>query len=85
MEASPPDPRADLTRATGVRQRRVMFGLFLTIFGILLTVLIFPVSNPALSRDLAVGGAGLVILWLGGIFMGSGMGTLRRRRRNPPV
>ena len=48
------------------RQRLAVIGLFVTFAGIFLATLIFPSSGMELGRTVAVGGAGLFLLWAGG-------------------
>ncbi|MGC2033987.1 MAG: hypothetical protein WA761_00905 [Thermoplasmata archaeon] len=60
------------------RQRLAVIGLFVTFAGIFLATLIFPSTGMELGRTVAVGGAGLFLLWAGGILMGTAMGAKRR-------
>lgn len=46
-------------------------GLILTLAGLFLLALLFPVAPGDLARLLPVGAAGIVALWLGGILLGT--------------
>jgi hypothetical protein len=70
--ASPPPrpgrpPRAPLSKST-----KVGLGLLLTFVGLFLLSILLPTAPGKFSTVLPVAGAGMLLLWLGGIWMGVG-------------
>lgn len=51
---------------------RIGFGLLLTLVGVAVLSLLLPTAPGALGRVLPIAGAGIVVLWVGGILMGIG-------------
>jgi hypothetical protein len=65
------DPGAARVR----RQGFVVLGLFLTLGGIFLLAVLFPVGSGALVHQTPVIAVGLFCLWIGGILMGRFSGS----------
>ena len=51
---------------------RIGLGLFLTLVGLFLLVVLFPTSPAAFATVVPVAAAGILVLWVGGIFLGQG-------------
>jgi hypothetical protein len=64
---SPPRRRPRLSRPA-----QVGLGLLFTFVGLALISLLLPSAPGALGRLLAIAGAGMLLLWVGGILMGAG-------------
>ncbi len=79
MGAASPSPpaRADPETARRRRQGRVLFGLALTFLGLFLAAAELPTSGAALSRGIAILGAALLAVWVGGLLMGASAGRRR--------
>ena len=72
----PPPPRAELRRRQGV----VMVGLVATLAGLTFVSLELPVAATALRAVLPWIGAGALLFWIGGIFLGNALRPLWRIR-----
>ena len=51
---------------------RIGIGLLLTLVGLFLLVVLFPTSPSAISTVVPIAAAGIVAVWVGGIFLGQG-------------
>ncbi len=71
MSADPPAP-ARARRAPLSKSARIGVGLLLTFIGLFLLSILLPTAPGRFSTILPVAGVGMVLLWLGGIFMGVG-------------
>ncbi len=74
--SGPPGEDADRVRRR--RQGRVFLGLALTFVGLFLAAAELPTSGTALSQGIALLGAALLAVWVGGLLMGASSGRRRR-------
>ena len=70
VPASPPTPAPRRRRLS--RSARIVLGLFLTFFGLLLLSILLPTDPGQFDRLLPIAAAGMTVLWVGGILMGIG-------------
>ncbi len=78
MSASVPASPAPRRRVRLSKNARVGLGLLFTFAGLALVSLLLPTAPGALARALPVVGAGMLLLWTGGILMGVGSRTSSR-------
>jgi hypothetical protein len=69
---SAPEAPATPTRPGLSRSAKIGLGLLLTFGGIALISVLLPTAPGSLGTLLPVAGAGIVLLWVGGILMGIG-------------
>jgi len=69
MAAAPPPRRP---RRALSRNQKIGLGLLLTLLGLFLLSILLPTAPGRLGTDLPVAGAGILVLWIGGILMGIG-------------
>jgi hypothetical protein len=70
---SKPAPRRRLSKSAAVG-----IGLFFTFAGLFLLSILLPTAPGAFAVILPVAGAGMLLLWLGGVLMGVGSGRTAR-------
>jgi len=70
VEQAPPSRRS--RRPPLSKSAKIGLGLFLTLVGLFLLVVLFPTDPGRFSTVLPVAAAGIVALWVGGILMGVG-------------
>ena len=76
---SAPTPKAQVADAgRRRRQRRVVGGVFLTFAGLLFASLLLPTSPAALAASLPIAALALLVLWGGGLLLGSARGIRDR-------
>jgi len=69
--AAPP-PTSGRTRRSLSRTQKIGLGLVMTLLGLFLLSILLPTAPGRLAVDLPVAGAGILVLWIGGILMGIG-------------
>ena len=69
---APPPAYARARRAPLSKSAKIGIGLLLTFVGLFLLSILLPTAPGRFSTILPVAGAGLLLLWLGGIWMGIG-------------
>ncbi|MGD0256531.1 MAG: hypothetical protein ABSB90_01435 [Thermoplasmata archaeon] len=69
---APPPASARARRAPLSKSAKIGIGLLLTFVGLFLLSILLPTAPGRFSTILPVAGAGLLLLWLGGIWMGIG-------------
>ena len=69
--STPPDPPPP-RRSRLSRSQKIGGGLLLSIAGIFLVSVLLPTAPEKLAYALPVAGAGIVLVWVGGIAMGIG-------------
>jgi hypothetical protein len=75
MASSPPAPAERPARRGLSRSAKVGLGLLFTFVGLFLLSILLPSAPGALRTVLPVAGAGMLLLWVGGILMGAGSRT----------
>ena len=70
--ASTPPDRASPSRSRLSKPQKIGGGLLLSIVGIFLVSVLLPTAPQKLAYALPVAGAGIVLLWVGGIALGIG-------------
>jgi hypothetical protein len=70
--ASPERGRGRRTRAPLSKATKIGLGLLLTFVGLFLLSILLPTAPGKFSTILPVAGLGMLLLWLGGIWMGVG-------------
>jgi hypothetical protein len=69
---APPPASARARRAPLSKSAKIGIGLLLTFVGLFLLSILLPTAPGRFSTILPVVGAGMLLLWLGGIWMGIG-------------
>lgn len=69
--AAPPPPSSRRRRSLS-RTQKIGLGLLFTLIGLFLLSILLPTAPGKLGTDLPVAGAGILVLWIGGILMGIG-------------
>jgi len=70
MTSVPPSSRRP--RRALSRTEKIGLGLLCTLVGLFLLSILLPTAPGKLGTDLPIAGAGILILWMGGILMGIG-------------
>ncbi|MCI4343287.1 MAG: hypothetical protein L3J92_04120 [Thermoplasmata archaeon] len=70
VAASPPPTRT--RRAPLTKNQKIGLGLLLTFVGLFLLSILLPTAPGRFSTILPVAAAGMLLLWVGGIWMGVG-------------
>jgi hypothetical protein len=79
-----PDEEARELRRIRRRQGLVLLGLLLSLGGFALVGYALPINEAALLRALPILGSAALLLWVGGIVMGTAFAQRTRGRRRAP-
>lgn len=72
MATPAPAPPGRRRRRPLSKPERIGIGLLLTLLGLFLLAILLPVSPAGIARALPIAAVGIVVLWVGGIFLGIG-------------
>jgi len=70
--AAPSSSSTRTRRAPLTKNQKIGLGLLLTFAGLFLLSILLPTAPGRFSTILPVAGAGMLLLWMGGIWMGVG-------------